>query len=290
MGLKYIVPNNHAVFLRGQPRVWEYTHKRFFDSIHTMLGDNVDWYVATWKSNTTDYNKILKTFEGKNLIHLEILDQDVMPIPKNMRLHVNACDNIVLLPDDNTTTMFHGNWNLAFLDQVLNAKKCEHELKTGITYDKVLFTRPDVGFVFDNHTPVCLEDFECAGYKQGYFTLFNEVYMHDLFYICNSITADIIASRFLDTFITNPTKQFITPSEHAHVAQYFQKNHLTLTAYEGVTSFLFRPNTLYMLSKTDYTDDDQNAWEAWNRLSPEIRIKYITDLGIDPAEYNLVIT
>lgn len=272
--------NKHAVFLRGHQRVWMYSNTNIFNAVQAIFGDNVDWYVAMWNSNSTDYNKILKTFDGKNLMHLELLDQTDLPIPANRRLKEN-----LERPDDTNTDMCHPHWNLAFLDQVLNAKKCEYELKNGTIYDRVMFTRPDVAFIIEDLNPVVLEDFECAGDSHGCFTHDYDVFMGDLFYICTSITADIMASRFLNTSITNPVKQFITPAAHTFLAQYCQNNHLILKKYEGVIPFIIRPNTLYMLSKSDYTDEDRIAWETWGALDYDIRMKSITDLGIDPAEY-----
>jgi len=53
-----------AVFLRGQPRTWNYTKNEMFNFFHGVA-EHVDYYIAVW--NNTDLDLLLQDFKGKTV-------------------------------------------------------------------------------------------------------------------------------------------------------------------------------------------------------------------------------
>lgn len=105
--------------MRGHIRTWDYVRKQnfvFFDSI----SEQVDYYLTTWdlpEYSNDDKNKIIKSFEGQNLISAVFVPKD---------------------PTYYTTTIF----KTSFLTIKILVDKVQQE-KTG-KYDAVFDTRPDV--------------------------------------------------------------------------------------------------------------------------------------------------
>jgi hypothetical protein len=111
-----------AVFLRGHPRTWNYTKDNifsFFDTVGQKTESIIDYYVALWASDGTDYTAIQSDFRNKNL------------------------KAWLVLKDHWKYDAWAGP---AHLSNVLESYKFRDELFTGSSYNLVVDTRPDVAF------------------------------------------------------------------------------------------------------------------------------------------------
>lgn len=109
-----------AVFLRGNRRVWNYTKENIF-AFCDSLGDQVDYYVAMWyvQKSWPIIDSMRDDFKDRNLKVFKMLDN-------------------------------HWKYNAwegpAYMSTLLNNVKINEELFSGVQYDAVLDTRPDVVF------------------------------------------------------------------------------------------------------------------------------------------------
>jgi hypothetical protein len=109
-----------AVFVRGHKRTWDF-HKENFFNFCDQLGDQVDYYCAVWmnKKNYSEIDKMKGDFRDKRL-------------------------KIFLMPENHWEyDAFKGP---AHMSSMLNKFKLEEEVTSGVVYDAVLDTRPDVIF------------------------------------------------------------------------------------------------------------------------------------------------
>lgn len=270
--------NKTAVFLRGYQRLFEYTHHNIFGTFESIYGaDNIDWYIAFWRTSSTDIVDLQKKFINKHLIHCELVDEAQYPIPLDIETYSN-------IPWRSYRPYY---WRLAYLDHLLNIRKCKIEVKTNAVYNTVVFARPDVIY---NCTNTELESVPLRTFyiNSQYSCLFQTRYCDistcDLYYKSDSITADIISARFLDTFKTD----LIHPNAHAMLAAYINRNHILPNTSSHITAILVRPDTLDVLEKSEFdVDFEENRWSKWVSKPIEYRRNLCISLGIDPKEYSV---
>jgi hypothetical protein len=109
-----------AVFVRGHMRTWDFNKDNIFNFCD-KLGDRVDYYCAVWmnKKNYSEIDRMKADFAGRNL-------------------------KIFLMPENHWEyDAFKGP---AHMSTMLNKFKLEEEVLSGVVYDAVLDTRPDVAF------------------------------------------------------------------------------------------------------------------------------------------------
>lgn len=270
--------NKTAVFLRGYQRLFEHTQFNIFNTFESIYGvDNIDWYVAFWKTTTTNIEQIQQKFVNKNLVYCELIDDSHYPIPLDIKTHSNN-------PWGSYKPYY---WRLAYLDYLLNIRKCINEVKTDTVYSTVVFARPDIIYNCNNThlESVPLRSFYInSQYSCLFQTPYKDISTCDLYYKTDSITADIISARFLDTFKTD----LIHPNAHAMLAAYISRNHILPNTSSHITAILVRPDTLDVLDKTEFDVDlEENRWSKWVFKPLEYKRNLCILLGIDTKEYGL---
>lgn len=281
-----------AIFLRGYQRTWEYLYQNTFFKFENVFGkENIDWYVAFWKTNSTDFAKISNMFNDKNLISLKLIDESSYPISMVKRLSIHTTDFNQDLPYFCSSNHYNDSyWRMAYLDQILVLLKNVKEVETTQKYDQVLFTRPDILYSINNLEieQYPLVDFFIYGTNLNY-TGHLTVEPGDLFYKSTSLTADIISSRFLDFYLTVNTKQYVNYCAHQLFGHYLQRHNVrepNLHVY-NTQSLIINPlliEDIPLIKQSDF-EKLMSVNYKWKDLPTTEKHAICLRYGIDPIEY-----
>lgn len=270
--------NKTAIYLRGFYRLFDFTCDSIFNTFESIYGvDHIDWYVLFWETQTTDIKKIQNKFIGKNLIYCQLINDSQYPIPKSIETESTV-------PWRSYKPCY---WRLAYLDQLLNTKKCLAELQNNIVYDTVIFARTDVIYQCSNIDleSELLDTFYINTQDNRFYNdPYYDISICDLYYKTNSITADIIASRFLDTFTPN----LLSHSAHTTLASYINRNQLIINSNSQMLPILVRPDTLDVIGRTEFDlTVEEPRWTEWVFKPTDYKRNCCTSLNIDLVEYSL---
>ena len=268
-----------AIMLRGYQRMWHLSHLHIINTFESIYGvDNIDWYVLFWKTSTTDLKKLRDTFAGKNLIYCNLIDDAAYPIPRDIGFE----------SDVPWLTYRSNYWRPAYLDSLLIIEKCKTELQHSMLYDSVIFARSDVIYCCKDieNEQVPLQPFYYSNLEHEFCNdQHYDICADDVYYKADSISADIIASRFLDTF----TSGIMSISAHSLFASYVNRNQLLLKSNPNITRLIVRPDTLDLLALTTFDNKRQNLEYsrevAWTHKSSRYKQECCISIGIDPIEY-----
>ncbi len=281
-----------AVFLRGHIRTWNYVKSHtfaFFEKFYTA--ENIDWYVLCWKTNTMSLDGLKRSFDNRNLVSCEMIDYDQYPLHKMMTLSElteNFYQSANYIHWKNYQSSY---WRLAFLDQLLNLKKIQHEIKHSFEYEKVFFIRPDILYLNDDAEllDTVIETFYISGTDLSFNNDNFEIEPNDLFCQANSITSDIISSRFLDTNIDFSTKQLVHPNSHSIFGQFLLKSCIREKLnFHNLQQIIIRPSMLESLNSKSCLNDicnERDRSAEWIEFDLQKKHRYCEQYGIDPADY-----
>jgi hypothetical protein len=275
--------NKTAIFIRGYKRTWDWIKNDTFKTFNQVYGDDIDWYVAVWNSNTAVYDSMLKDFDGKNLKSFHMIDEKDYPMPITIRgyeepgfLH-------------KWTHKIDTYWRLAYLDQLLGIDKIKYEFDTGIQYDTVLFTRFDLYNIIDHDNKKYV--------KPKPFTISSETtrdedldfsIIDDWQYITDSLTSDIVSFRFFDTYINDYYNQATPLSPETLLSSYMFRNSIAYdakTAHRYFTSFIIRPNQVDIFPLPSIINVCRP--NSWLYESIEYKLHHCNKTNIDPIEYHM---
>ena len=241
-----------AVFLRGNRRVWNYTKENIFKFCDD-LAEQVDYYVAMWCVQKSRHivGSMGDDFKDRNLKTFKLLDN-------------------------------HWDYNAwegpAYLSSILNKEKINEELFSGVQYDAVLDTRPDV--VFKQLTKIekpkpwtvgtTRLDLEKVGGWQG---------MEDHVFFSDSPTSSLFCNRL--SYGNQPGVD-----GHLKLLKYCNMSNLTPCQVTGFESKIVRPTIADQFFSVPPNVDmnvPQVAMNAWERMSLSSRIEVLenTCIGID---------
>jgi hypothetical protein len=279
--------NKTAIFIRGHKRTWDWIKQSTFKTFEQAYGTDIDWYVAAWKSNTTDYESLSKDFDGKNLKSFYIIDENDYPMPMTIRGHGES--------DVFNKWIYKLDcyWRLAYLDQILSRDKIKNEFDSCIRYDTVLFTRFDLYHILD-------DDNNNEKYvKPKPFTIsaettrdedFDFAVFDDWQYKTDSLTSDIVSFRFFDTHINDYYNQATPLSPEVLLSNYLFRNGIVYnrnTTKLNLTSFIIRPDQCgtVVLPTRYYSGCLPNP--PWLSELREYQLSHCNRTNIDPKEYNI---
>lgn len=270
-----------AVIIRGKARTWDWTKSYIFSTLESVY-KNIDWYVAFWKSNTIVLKNLHNDFKDKNLKCCRLVDENCYPFDKNIQNRMSA--NI---------SRADTYWRLSYLDYLIGYEKTKSEILENKIYDLVIFIRPDAMYVLTSND----YDTVLIDMKMSPFMISNNMYelckeqndnrfamADDFFYYSDSITSDIITSRFFDTFYTDYELQVSEVIPESAMTSYLQRH--------GITSEYNKPRTIeYHVIRPDVCRNDYSvSFEfrgCWDNATYEEKNIYCSRLGIDPKDYNL---
>ncbi len=273
-----------AVFIRGMHRTWPHIRAHTLYLFDQLFGvDKVDWYVAMWDTIpqlATDYINI--GFNGRNLIFCNAIPLGVYPLSSVPEIKYQTT-----LPHYQKWKGYRsGYWNIAYLDSLLISKKVEYELEHNFYYDRVFFIRPDIYYKCHSFDAIRkpLNDFEIDGLQ--YYNIQGNLATDDLYYQTTSITADVLCSRFLDTYTKFDIKQLMPQCPHALMGQFVNRNCLTPIGVDNsVELVIVRPDVLDKIN--NIVQLDNTSWQSWNRLDDQTRAMYCQQHNINPIEYGI---
>ena len=270
-----------AVIIRGQVRTWNWTKSYIFTTLESIY-KNIDWYVAFWKSNTISLEKLHSDFNVKNLKFCQLIEESRYPFDKELRDHTLS-----------NTYKADAYWRLSYLDQLVGYEKTKTEILENKIYDLVIFIRSDAIYLlsFIDHKNIIFDmkmstfmisNVMCELWKDEHVNQFSMA--DDFFYYSDSITADIITSRFFDTFYTDYKLQVSNNIPEFAMARYLQRH--------GIISEYNKPrHIVYQIIRPDVCQSDYSLLlehrGRWDNASHEERKLYCNRLGIDPSDYNL---
>lgn len=276
--------NNVAIFIRGFERTWDWIKHHNFSLFESIYGVNIDWYVATWNTSSTDYNKLSDDFDNKNVKAFYVLNDNLYPLDDNIRSHKT------LDVYKNWKNKLDNYWRLAYLDFILGYEKTKNEIAMNKTYDVVVFTRFDLfhycndiqaeqnfkprRFFITEHINT-IEDMDCS-------------LRCDVYYKSDSITADIITSRFFDTYITDFRNQGVPLSAEIMFSNYLARNGIVgIDDVKNINfnSYIVRPNQCKNGKLLLNDIQDNLSCSTWFSLTPEQKIEECIKSNIDPFEY-----
>lgn len=270
-----------AVIIRGKARTWDWTKSYIFSTLEFVY-KNIDWYVAFWKSNTISLEKLCNDFDGKKLKFCQLIEEINYPFDKKLRD-----------PKFLNTYKADSYWRLAYLDYLIGYEKTKSEILENKIYDLVIFIRPDAMYVLTNNDyDTVLIDMKMSPFmiSNNMYELCKEQYVNrfamadDFFYYTDSITSDIITSRFFDTFYTDYKLQVSDNIPEFAMTSYCQRH--------GITSEYNKPRPIeYHVIRPDVCRNDYSvSFEfrgCWDNATYEEKNIYCSRLGIDPKDYNL---
>jgi hypothetical protein len=278
--------NKTAIFIRGYKRTWDWIKNDTFKTFNQAYGDDIDWYVAVWNSNTAVYDSMLKDFDGKNLKSFHMIDEKDYPMPITIRgyeepgfLH-------------KWTHKIDTYWRLAYLDQLLGIDKIKYEFDTGIQYDTVLFTRFDLYNIIghDNKKYVKPKPFTISSETTRDEDLDFSI-IDDWQYITDSLTSDIVSFRFFDTYINDYYNQATPLSPETLLSSYMFRNSIAYdakTAHRYFTSFIIRPDQVDIFPLPSIINVCRpNSHPPWLYESIEYKLHHCNKTNIDPIEYHI---
>lgn len=276
--------NRVAVFLRGLQRTWPHVKLHTLYLFDQLFGvDQVDWYVAFWKTTTSmSSDQLSKEFAHRNLVFC-----DSVPLGKFPLVNMSLSKKQMGVQEAHQWQGYKsGYWNLAYLDHLMISKKVEYELHGRFAYDRVFYIRPDMFYRCNdlNKLRKLLNDFEIDGLR--YYTINGNLVTDDIFYQTNSITADVLCSRFLDTYTEFKSNQMMLRCPHALMGQYISRNYLNPIGNEDcVEQIIVRPDVLSSIENVVQLNRD--SWKSWLELDRYQRIEHCQLQNIDPVEYGL---
>ena len=276
--------NRVAIFIRGFKRTWDWVKDHNFKIVESIYGTNIDWYVATWSTPNRDHNELLTDFANKNLKAFCILNESQYPFDETTRG--------IWSPDarKDWKSKFDSYWRIAYLDFILGNEKVKTEIRESISYDKVVFTRFDVLYDCIN---IELEKLPIPKFFMSGVIIDTEdmdrCIDHDWYYKTDSLTADIISSRFFDTHISDFRSQGMQLSSEVLLAQYLFRHDIVGNECNDFNHmpYIVRPNQCYDTKLTPHLVDDKLRLK-WNSMSIDDRIKECRRVNIDPAEYFVI--
>lgn len=276
--------NRVAIFLRGSRRTWSYTRPQTLYLFDSLFGvENVDWYVTFWKSEIDSIDKqTTQEFKGRNLIHCELLPNNKYPIISVDELWYESN----LTHYQQWKGYKTGYWGTAYLDTLLINSKVLHESKNNFIYDRVFFIRPDIYYQCSNKSLIhkTLNDFEIDGLE--YYSIKENLVTKDIYYQTNSLTADIMCSRFLDTHITFNIKQMTTLCPHSLMGNFISRNYIKPIGDDKSIQYeIIRPNILENVDNLVQIEDYDP--DSWLELSTEEKVAICKRHNISLADYGL---
>lgn len=243
-----------AVFLRGNRRVWNYTKENIF-TFCDGLAEQVDYYVAMWSVQKTFHvvNSMKDDFKDRNLKVFEVL---------NSHWTYNAWEGP------------------AYMSSLLNNEKINEELFSGVRYDAVLDTRPDV--VFNQLDEIKQPEpwsvgstrleLERVGGWQG---------MEDHVFFSDSPSSSLFSNR--GAYRNQPGLD-----GHHKLLKYCDNANLTPFKITEFESKIVRPTIAdHCFSVPPKVDMNtvQIAMNSWERMSTSGRIEILEHTGISIDEY-----
>ncbi len=278
--------NNVAIFLRGFERTWDWVKAHNFNLFESIYGSNIDWYVATWNMQSTDRNKLLDDFDDKTVRAFYILNDDQYPFNDAIR-SIKTLDSY-----KNWKNKLDNYWRLAYLDYLLGYEKTKYELANNLNYDIVIFTRFDL-------LHYCHEIKIEQEYKPFKFSISENIntiedmdnsLRRDVHYKSDSITADIITSRFFDTYINDFRNQGTPLSAEVIFSNYLVRNGITgIHEFDIINnnfgSYIVRPHQCRngKLITTDIQTDLSD--HKWQEYTGNQKIIECIKSNIDPFEH-----
>lgn len=273
---------NVAIFIRGFERTWDWVKNHNFQLFESIYGSNIDWYVATWHTSTTDCNKFLDDFDDKNLKAFYVLNDNQYPLSDDIRSHKT------LDVYKNWKNKLDNYWRLAYLDYVLGYEKIKYEHTHNITYDAVVFTRFDLLHYCNNieTEKINLPRFFITENIDAVEDLDYSLRC-DVYYKSDSITADTITSRFFDPYINNFRTQGVSLSAEVLFSTYLSRNGIVgIKGHDAkFGSYIVRPHQCQN-GKLCVSDIEHNlSCPLWQEYTTAEKISKCVKNNIDPFEY-----
>jgi hypothetical protein len=242
-----------AVFVRGHMRTWDFNKENFFNFCD-QLGDQVDYYCAVWKNkkNYPQIDRMKADFASKNL-------------------------KIFLMPENHWEyDAFKGP---AYLSTMLNKFKLEEEVLSGVVYDAVLDTRPDVAF-FKTGTVDTPSQWHIGSTRVELEEVNNWRGLEDHVFLSNSPTHTL--------WTTRSQYELVHYSGHHKLLKYAEINDLT----PYVVNFdcrIVRPSIAELgqpvpadLKDRGYTWKFEHAWQAASKAK---KLEYMEKANISIDQY-----
>ena len=243
-----------AVFLRGNRRVWNYTKENIF-TFCDNLAEQVDYYVAVWyvQKSHPIVASMKDDFKDRNLKCFQMLNS-------------------------------HWNYNAwegpAYMSSLLNSEKINEELFSGVQYDAVLDTRPDVAF--KKLTEVSKPRPWSVGSTRLELEEINDWRgMEDHVFFTDSPTSSLFCNRL-------GYKNHPGVDGHYKLLKYCNNSNLTPFQISEFQSLIVRPTISDQYLNVPPNVDmhcPRMAMDAWEKMSLAERIEVLENTGIGMDEY-----
>ena len=253
-----------AVVLRGHKRTWDYTKKYTFE-FFSNVADQVDYYVALWKTDSINQEQLIEDFRGQSLKSLLIEDKD---------------------------NEFYTPWfGPAYLSNKASKYIFQEECLSDVNYDLVFDTRPDVAFL-----RLGTEEFSTIKNAVGC----DKVYptevpngdgtvwqgLADQCFTMDSKTHAIWNQRYrLDGVTQN--KLNLSTGNHSMLWKYAGVHDINAYVFPWFKTDLVRPNIYrYTHDNIDHFNLNTNlSHMEWNHFNLDEKLKETIKAGIAPEDY-----
>ena len=256
-----------AVFLRGHLRTWEYNKDNIFKFCDS-LADQVDYYVAVWKTGNDfiRFDKLREDFNNKQLKKFKVVS---------------------------------GHWDYnawsgpTYLSNLLTQTKVEEEISSGQTYDAVLDTRFDVMFDYISGTTISPPKTRHIGT-----TLFEPemttisppfepeilVEWQGLEDHCLLIDGSIHTIMSHRLHYHNAQKRIIYPDNHVKLQNFSKHYKLTPYQIDWFNCNIIRPSIIDVAIDGKHADP-YIIEHRWQKYSQPERVDCLNRCGIELEEY-----
>lgn len=295
-----------AVLVCGYLRTWHLCKDELVKAMNHIYGDDIDWFMAVWKSGTDSEQGIRDFFaeNNQNLINLQYID-----FADNILFHEQ--DELV---DDQWVYTSPSILGPTYLRQQASYQKKLHEFKNDKTYDRVVFSRTDVIYYYNketiqesekihlgDHDDFAMQlrgDFDDTAFEIG------SPSAHDVFPIAGRLSSDLYGLMYLDANNTYNAMKRINLRQgcaHAWLSNYCSRHLISVDfrwlidrPERDIWAKVIRP-TVKDIAKIKEEHDTWNGEfffpnddPMWNN-DPDsyYKIKFCQELLIDLDDYDL---
>lgn len=257
---------NTAIMLRGHARTWntvKYQNLAFLNDCY----NKPDWFVMMPTGDTVTVDTLNTDFYRSNLVSCQLIDDKLYNLPF---VQIQRWDSYC--PE---------YWKLAWLDYQISIAIRQHELKTGVRYNQVLFARPDCSYTYvENRKTTAVSSMEVATIlthgSTGTADQSDPELADDLCYVAGRAAAGLLMTRYLESQWQDLPNQLIHPNPCALLASFCMRHSIIVNIEKRfIQPTLVRPQYI------GYTE--------WSQLDTSTKINICDEFNIDPKDYQLII-
>jgi hypothetical protein len=296
-----------AILLSGHLRTWHLCKDMLIDSIHKIYGDDVDFFVAIWRTSTSTEEEVRDFLLSKNvnLRSIKFFDLEKNKFSRDNDARIETTDHNAL-------------WQVtqsicapSYLKQIVSRDKRIYEFQNDIIYDRVIYARPDTIYVYnkndianENRFAHDLKHFSMqirGDFQERAYEIVSPN-SHDVMPITGSLSSDLYGFMHLDLndiYGVDRKIRFRAGETHAYISYFLNRHFISLdmrAVHNDIKSWIWpvviRPSSNIEKLRQEYEDWDYEFISAgehdqfWFQQNVfDEKIKWCEKMNIDKRDY-----